>query len=155
MARGEIKALDMEGTADMAVDQDLGCDDVLEFNQFDGLPFSSRYYNLLKERKALPVWGAKCEFMDYITNSQLVIVSGTAKTGQSTQVCFPLYLFIRLCFYILQLTCSLHLQHSLKHFLDINELIFQRSGPHRTMSSQKYFLLKSVKTKMHHVTRSQ
>lgn len=77
----------MERIADMAVNEDLGCgDDIsLEFNQFDGLPFSSRYYQLLKERKALPVWGTKCEFMDYITNNQLVIISGTAKTGQSTQ----------------------------------------------------------------------
>lgn len=67
--------------------QDSDCDDdVLEINQFDGLPFSSRYYKLLKERKTLPVWGAKCEFMDYITNNQLVIISGTVKTGQSTQV---------------------------------------------------------------------
>ncbi|KAK3537941.1 hypothetical protein QTP70_024543 [Hemibagrus guttatus] len=72
--------------ADMSVNQDWSCDDILQFNQFDGLPFSSRYYTLLKERKALPVWGAKCEFMDYITNNQLVIISGTAKTGQSTQV---------------------------------------------------------------------
>ncbi|KAB5562442.1 hypothetical protein PHYPO_G00017810 [Pangasianodon hypophthalmus] len=77
----------MEKTADMAAGhQDLGCDDILEFNQFDGLPFSSRYYTLLEERKALPVWEAKCEFMDYITNNQLVIISGTVKTGQSTQI---------------------------------------------------------------------
>ncbi|TSO67478.1 ATP-dependent RNA helicase DQX1 [Bagarius yarrelli] len=66
----------------MAVNQD----DILEFNQFDGLPLSSRYYTMLKERKSLPVWGVKCKFMDYITNNQLVIVSGAAKSGQSTQV---------------------------------------------------------------------
>ncbi|XP_060735163.1 putative pre-mRNA-splicing factor ATP-dependent RNA helicase DHX32 [Tachysurus vachellii] len=76
----------MEITADRAVNQDWGCNEILQFNQFDGLPFSSRYYTLLKERKALPVWGEKCEFMDYITNNQLVIISGTAKTGQSTQI---------------------------------------------------------------------
>ncbi|XP_058254591.1 putative pre-mRNA-splicing factor ATP-dependent RNA helicase DHX32 [Hemibagrus wyckioides] len=76
----------MDIIADMAVNQDWGCDDIIQFNQFDGLPFSSRYYTLLKERKALPVWGAKCEFMDYITNNQLVIISGTARTGQSTQI---------------------------------------------------------------------
>ncbi|KAM9466044.1 putative pre-mRNA-splicing factor ATP-dependent RNA helicase DHX32 [Clarias gariepinus] len=77
----------MEKSADMAVNHDLGCDDdVLEFNQFDGLPLSSRYYKLLQERKALPVWGAKSKFLDCITNNQIVIISGTAKTGQSTQI---------------------------------------------------------------------
>ncbi|XP_064786904.1 putative pre-mRNA-splicing factor ATP-dependent RNA helicase DHX32 [Oncorhynchus masou masou] len=61
-------------------------DDVLEFNTFDGLPYSSRYYTLLKERMALPVWKAKCDFMDKLANKQFVIVSGTAKTGRSCQI---------------------------------------------------------------------
>ncbi|XP_029933447.1 DEAD/H (Asp-Glu-Ala-Asp/His) box polypeptide 32a [Myripristis murdjan] len=64
----------------------FGFGDDLELNQFDGLPFSSRYYKLLKERKALPVWKARCEFVDALVNNQLVIVSGTAKTGKSTQI---------------------------------------------------------------------
>lgn len=64
----------------------LGFGDDLELNQFDGLPFSSRYYKLLKERKTLPVWKVRCEFEDALVNNQLVIVSGTAKTGRSTQV---------------------------------------------------------------------
>lgn len=59
--------------------------DDLELNQFDGLPFSSRYYKLLKERKTLPVWQVRCKFEDALANNQMVIVSGTAKTGSSTQ----------------------------------------------------------------------
>uniref|UniRef100_A0A3Q4MPR7 Putative pre-mRNA-splicing factor ATP-dependent RNA helicase DHX32 n=1 Tax=Neolamprologus brichardi TaxID=32507 RepID=A0A3Q4MPR7_NEOBR len=58
----------------------------LELNQFDGLPFSSRYYKLLKERKTLSVWKVKCQFEDALANNQLVIVSGAAKTGRSTQI---------------------------------------------------------------------
>lgn len=61
-------------------------DDILELNQFDGLPYSSRFYKLLRERKALPVWKAKCEFMDTLAKGQFVIVSGSAKTGRSSQV---------------------------------------------------------------------
>lgn len=61
-------------------------DDILELNQFDGLPYSSRFYKLLTERKKLPVWKAKCEFMDTLAKGQFVIVSGSAKTGRSSQV---------------------------------------------------------------------
>ena len=61
-------------------------DDILELNQFDGLPYSSRFYKLMKERKELPVWGAKCEFMDTLAKGQFVVVSGFAKTGRSSQV---------------------------------------------------------------------
>uniref|UniRef100_A0A3Q4MPU5 DEAH (Asp-Glu-Ala-His) box polypeptide 32a n=1 Tax=Neolamprologus brichardi TaxID=32507 RepID=A0A3Q4MPU5_NEOBR len=67
----------------------FGFGDDLELNQFDGLPFSSRYYKLLKERKTLSVWKVKCQFEDALANNQLVIVSGAAKTGRSTQVRIP------------------------------------------------------------------
>lgn len=77
---------DVEKLSETSETQDTDTDDLLELNQFDGLPFSSRYYKLLRERKALPVWGAKCEFVDSLMSSQIVIVTGTAKTGQSTQV---------------------------------------------------------------------
>uniref|UniRef100_A0A6Q2YS19 Helicase ATP-binding domain-containing protein n=1 Tax=Esox lucius TaxID=8010 RepID=A0A6Q2YS19_ESOLU len=64
----------------------FGFGDDLELNQFDGLPFSSRYYKLLQERKSLLVWKARGEFADALANNQLVIVSGTTKTGKSTQI---------------------------------------------------------------------
>ncbi|XP_030603290.1 putative pre-mRNA-splicing factor ATP-dependent RNA helicase DHX32 [Archocentrus centrarchus] len=61
-------------------------DDILELNQFDGLPYSSRFYKMLKERKELPVWKAKCEFMDTLAKEQFVVFSGSAKTGRSSQI---------------------------------------------------------------------
>ena len=67
-------------------EESFGFGDDLELNRFDGLPFSSRYYKLLKERKTLPVWKARCEFEEALVNNQLLIVCGTAKTGRSTQV---------------------------------------------------------------------
>ncbi|XP_068161094.1 DEAD/H (Asp-Glu-Ala-Asp/His) box polypeptide 32a [Antennarius striatus] len=60
--------------------------DDLELNQFDGLPFSSRYYQLLEERKTLSVWKVRREFDEAVVNNQLVIVSGAARTGRSTQI---------------------------------------------------------------------
>ncbi|XP_030643275.1 putative pre-mRNA-splicing factor ATP-dependent RNA helicase DHX32 [Chanos chanos] len=65
---------------------DVDYDDELELNQFDGLPYSSRYYKLLRERKTLPVWGARCDFVNTLVSSQIIIVSGTAETGRSTQI---------------------------------------------------------------------
>ncbi|MED6239919.1 putative pre-mRNA-splicing factor ATP-dependent RNA helicase dhx32 [Ataeniobius toweri] len=67
-------------------DPSFGFGDDLEINQFDGLPFSSRYYKLLKERKTLSVWKVRSQFEDALENNQLVIVSGVTKTGRSTQI---------------------------------------------------------------------
>ncbi|CAL8304384.1 unnamed protein product [Lota lota] len=64
----------------------FGFGDDLELNQFDGLPFSSRYYKLLKERRELPVWKARGQFLDALVKNQLVFVSGSARTGQSAQI---------------------------------------------------------------------
>ncbi|XP_026131991.1 putative pre-mRNA-splicing factor ATP-dependent RNA helicase DHX32 [Carassius auratus] len=60
--------------------------DDLELNQFDGLPHSSRYYRLLQERRTLPVWKHRHEFMTLLEKNQIIIVSGTTKTGKSTQI---------------------------------------------------------------------
>lgn len=64
----------------------LVCGEDLELNPFDGLPYSSRYYKLMKEREELPVWKEKYTFMESLLHNQIVIVSGEAKTGKSSQV---------------------------------------------------------------------
>ncbi|XP_072725896.1 putative pre-mRNA-splicing factor ATP-dependent RNA helicase DHX32 [Ciconia boyciana] len=64
----------------------LVCGEDLELNPFDGLPYSSRYYKLMKEREELPVWKEKYPFMESLLNNQVVIVSGDAKTGKSSQI---------------------------------------------------------------------
>ncbi|XP_054454612.1 putative pre-mRNA-splicing factor ATP-dependent RNA helicase DHX32 [Anoplopoma fimbria] len=74
------------GSEERPAEDAFGFGDDLELNQFDGLPFSSRYYELLKGRKTLPVWKVRCEFEDALVKNQMVIVSGTAKTGRSTQI---------------------------------------------------------------------
>lgn len=64
----------------------LVCGEDLELNPFDGLPYSSRYYRLMKEREELPIWKEKSTFMESLLHNQIVIVSGDAKTGKSSQV---------------------------------------------------------------------
>ncbi|XP_020777001.2 putative pre-mRNA-splicing factor ATP-dependent RNA helicase DHX32 [Boleophthalmus pectinirostris] len=62
------------------------CDDILELNLFDGLPYSSRFYKMLEERKELAVWKVKNEFMDVLAKEQFVWLSGCARTGRSSQI---------------------------------------------------------------------
>ncbi|XP_061334560.1 putative pre-mRNA-splicing factor ATP-dependent RNA helicase DHX32 isoform X2 [Pezoporus flaviventris] len=64
----------------------LVCGEDFELNPFDGLPYSSRYYKLLKEREELPVWKEKQTFLESLLHNQIVIVSGHAKTGKSSQI---------------------------------------------------------------------
>nr|XP_049615298.1 putative pre-mRNA-splicing factor ATP-dependent RNA helicase DHX32 isoform X1 [Syngnathus scovelli] len=60
--------------------------DELELNRFDGLPFSSRYYELLAERRTLPVWTLRRRLEDALVHDQIVLVCAHADAGRSTQI---------------------------------------------------------------------
>lgn len=86
---------DMAGSSEISegelMKEEEECDvfefgDDLELNPFDGLPYSSRYYRLVQERKNLSVSKHRHEFMSFLENHQILIVSATTHSGKSTQV---------------------------------------------------------------------
>uniref|UniRef100_UPI00358EA9B6 ATP-dependent RNA helicase DQX1 n=1 Tax=Myxine glutinosa TaxID=7769 RepID=UPI00358EA9B6 len=84
-ADGSFQALPAERCSD-AVSDRLPRADALEHNPFDGLPYSSRFYSLLEARRALPIWHLQHAFRDALERNPIVLVSGSAGVGKSTQI---------------------------------------------------------------------
>ncbi|KAG6500522.1 hypothetical protein ZIOFF_040369 [Zingiber officinale] len=55
-------------------------------NRWNGRPYSTRYYEILEKRKALPVWQQKDEFLQVLKANQTVILVGETGSGKTTQI---------------------------------------------------------------------
>ncbi|GJQ10468.1 hypothetical protein GpartN1_g2259.t1 [Galdieria partita] len=55
-------------------------------NKYTGKPYSEKYYELLKVRKALPIYERKEEFLKIVKESKVVVLVGDTGSGKTTQV---------------------------------------------------------------------
>ncbi|OXB73721.1 UNVERIFIED_CONTAM: hypothetical protein H355_014956 [Colinus virginianus] len=55
-------------------------------NPYTGAPFSARYYKILENRKLLPAWNARKNFIKLIKRNQTVILVGETGSGKTTQM---------------------------------------------------------------------
>ncbi len=56
------------------------------FNYWTGNAFSGRYYDILKKRKALPVYDFKDELIKQVRENQVIVIEGETGSGKTTQI---------------------------------------------------------------------
>ncbi|CAG8478395.1 12462_t:CDS:1 [Acaulospora colombiana] len=57
-----------------------------EVNPFTNKPFGKRYYEILKNRRTLPVHAQRNEFLELVHNNQFVVFVGETGSGKTTQL---------------------------------------------------------------------
>ncbi|KAK4523669.1 hypothetical protein GAYE_PCTG71G1565 [Galdieria yellowstonensis] len=55
-------------------------------NKYTGKPYSERYYELLKVRRALPIYEKRDEFLKLVEENKVVVLVGDTGSGKTTQV---------------------------------------------------------------------
>ena len=58
----------------------------MNINPYTNKPFSRRYFDILENRKKLPVWEQRQEFFDCIKKNQTIVLVGETGSGKTTQI---------------------------------------------------------------------
>ena len=75
-----------------------------ETNPLTNIPFSKRYYDILKERKKLPVYEFLDKLEEAVDKNQVIIVEGETGSGKTTQI--PQVVNFHL-YHLCRLSCSI------------------------------------------------
>nr|PVC53986.1 DEAD-box family helicase [Theileria orientalis] len=57
-----------------------------DINRWTNAPYSSRYYRLLEDRKKLPAWTARRNFIKLVKRNQVLVLVGETGSGKTTQM---------------------------------------------------------------------
>ncbi|KAL7078523.1 hypothetical protein ACQ4LE_002354 [Meloidogyne hapla] len=60
--------------------------DLNKSNPFNGRPYSSRFWDLLRKRMALPVWDYREKFLELLNKNQCLVLVGETGSGKTTQI---------------------------------------------------------------------
>jgi len=58
----------------------------VSINPYTGLPYTTRYHEVLKKRMTLPVWEYKDKFIEILTKNQCFVLVGETGSGKTTQI---------------------------------------------------------------------
>lgn len=64
-------------------------------NAYTGRTYTSRYHDILKKRKLLPVYEFRDDLIEKVKNNQVVVIEGETGSGKTTQI--PQFLLPLLC----------------------------------------------------------
>lgn len=66
--------------------QTIDLQDLNQTNPITNIPYSQRYYSILKQRKKLPAWEARDQLLMLLKQHQILILEGETGSGKTTQI---------------------------------------------------------------------